>query len=84
MDHLTVTEVQVGVHCLNLRHKGIVRPGHAVSRRVAVLRPYDSTAYWCVETQQAFDPTASPRVPTAATATATAATLEVNSIVSKY
>jgi hypothetical protein len=63
MDHLTSPKISVGVHCLNLRHKGMYVTSTPYPDESQFYDSYDSTAYWCVETQRAFGPDGQPARP---------------------
>ena len=57
MDHLTSPKLTPGVHCLSLRHKGMyvsAVPDPDESKFYDT--SYESTAYWCGETQAGFGP----------------------------
>ena len=60
MDHLTSPKVKIGVHCLNLRHKGMYVTSGPDPDEFRFYDKYDSTAYWCVETQRGFGPDGDP------------------------
>ena len=63
MEHLTSPKIKIGVHCLNLRHKGMYVLATPYPEESQFYDAYDSTAYWCVETQQAFGPDGQPARP---------------------
>jgi len=60
MDHLTSSKLTSGVHCLNIRHKGMYVTSGPYPEELNFYDPYDATAYWCVETQRAFGPDGNP------------------------
>src|SRR5471032_2109094 len=60
MDHLTSPKLTPGVHCLNLRHKGMFVTSGADPDELAFYDKYDGTAYWCIETQRGFGPDGAP------------------------
>jgi hypothetical protein len=60
MDHLTSPKLTPGVHCLNLRHKGMYVTTGPDPDEFTFYDRYDSTAYWCVETQRGFGPDGDP------------------------
>ena len=60
MDHLTSPKLTAGVHCLNLRHKGMFVTSGPDPDEFTFYDKYDSTAYWCVETQRGFGPDGHP------------------------
>jgi hypothetical protein len=69
MDHLTSQKLTPGVHCLNLRHKGMYVTAGPDPDEFAFYDKYDSTAYWCVETQRGFGPDGDPVRPDCCTQT---------------
>jgi len=60
MDHLTSPKLTHGVHCLNIRHKGMFVTSGADPDEFTFYDKYDSTAYWCAETQRGFGPDGGP------------------------
>ena len=61
MEHLLSPKVTPGVHCLNLRHKGMYVlsvPYEDESKFYDT--SYDSTAYWCIDTQRGLGPDGQP------------------------
>ena len=46
MDHLTSPKLTPGVHCLNLRHKGMFVTSGPDPDEFTFYDKYDSTAYW--------------------------------------
>ena len=60
MDHLTSPKLTPGVHCLNIRHKGMFVTSGPDPDEFTFYDKYDSTAYWCAETQRGFGPDGSP------------------------
>ena len=60
MDHLTSPKLTPGVHCLNIRHKGMFVTSGPDPDEFTFYDKYDSTAYWCVETQRGFGPDGAP------------------------
>src|SRR5213592_4713263 len=60
MEHLTSPKVIVGVHCLNLRHKGMYVLSTPYPEESQFYDPYDAAAYWCVKTQRGFGPDGRP------------------------
>ena len=63
MDHLTSPKITIGVHCLNLRHKGMYVTSTPYPEELTFYDAYDSTAYGCVETPPAFGPDGHPARP---------------------
>ena len=60
MDDLTSSKVIRGVHCLQLRHKGMYVTSGPDPDEFRFYDKYDSTAYWCVETSRGFGPDGQP------------------------
>jgi hypothetical protein len=60
MDHLTSPKLTPGVHCLNLRHKGMFVTSGPDPDEFTFYDKYDGSAYWCVETQRSFGPDGHP------------------------
>ena len=60
MDHLTSPKLTAGVHCLNLRHKGMYVMSAPDPDQFTFFDPYDAAAYWCVETASGFGPDGKP------------------------
>ena len=60
MDHLTSPKLTHGVHCLNIRHKGMFVTSGPDPDEFTFYDRYDSTAYWCAETQRGFGPDGAP------------------------
>jgi hypothetical protein len=60
MNHLTSPKVTDGVHCLHLRHKGMYVTSVPDPDESKFYDTYDSTAYWCGETQRGFGPDGLP------------------------
>ena len=60
MDHLTSPKLTPGVHCLNIRHKGMFVTSGPDPDEFTFYDRYDSTAYWCAETQRGFGPDGAP------------------------
>jgi hypothetical protein len=60
MDHLTSRKLTDGVHCLTLGHKRMYVTASPDPDEFAFYDKYDSTAYWCVETQRGFGPDGDP------------------------
>ena len=60
MEHLTSPKLTPGVHCLNIRHKGMYVTSGPYPEELSFYDPYDATAYWCVETQRGFGPDGKP------------------------
>ena len=61
MEHLTSPKLTAGVHCLSLRHKGMyVTSVPYPDESKFYDTSYDSTAYWCGETQSGFGPDGQP------------------------
>ena len=64
MEHLVSPKLTRGVHCLTLRHKGMyvmALPDPDESKFYDT--SFDSTAYWCGETQTGFGPDGRPANP---------------------
>ena len=64
MDHLTSPKLTPGVHCLNLRHKGMYVTSGPDPDEFRFYDKYDSTAYWCVDRIDPTGLTYTPRVST--------------------
>ena len=61
MDHqLTSPKLTHGVHCLNLRHKGMYVTSTPDPDQGKFFDAYDAAAYWCVETASGFGPDGEP------------------------
>ena len=60
MHDLTSSKVIHGVHCLNLRHKGMYVTAVPDQDEHKFYDAYDAAAYWCVETLSAFGPDGKP------------------------
>ena len=60
MDHLTSPKLTPGVHCLNLRHKGMYVMSVPYADESTFYDKYDQTAYWCALTQTGFGPDREP------------------------
>jgi len=60
MDHLTSPNIIHGVHCLNLRHKGMYITSAPDPDEFKFYDKYDGSAYWCVETQRGLGPDLKP------------------------
>ena len=60
MDHLTSPKLTPGVHCLNLRHKGMFVTSGPDPDEFRFYDKYDATAYWCTCTQKAIGPDGQP------------------------
>jgi hypothetical protein len=60
MEHLTSPKLAVGVHCLNLRHKGMYVTAASDPDEFKFYDRYDGTAYWCVMTQRGLGPDLQP------------------------
>ena len=67
MDHLTSPKLTPGVHCLNLRHKGMYVTSAPDPDEFAFYDRYDATAYWCTCTQKALGPDGRPAHPDSCT-----------------
>jgi len=68
MNHLTSPKLTPGLHCLNIRHKGMFvlsMPDPDESKFYDT--SYDSTHYWCLETATGFGPDGQPVRPDACT-----------------
>src|SRR6266576_724868 len=63
MHDLTSSKVIHGVHCLNLRHKGMYTTSAPDPDALKFYDAYDAAAYWCVETASAFGPDGKPARP---------------------
>jgi len=63
MHDLTSAKVIRGVHCLNLRHKGMYVTAVPDPDEHKFYDAYDAAAYWCVETLSAFGPDGKPARP---------------------
>jgi hypothetical protein len=53
-------KVIAGVHCANLRHKGMYVATVPNPGEEQFYDPYDAAAYWCIETQTGFGPDGHP------------------------
>ncbi len=56
----TSPKLQHGVHCLNLRHKGMYVTSVPDPDEASFYDRYDSAAYWCTETASGFGPDGHP------------------------
>jgi hypothetical protein len=63
MEHLTSPKIESGVHCLNLRHKGMYVMSVPDPDEYKFYDKYDNTAYWCCQTATAFGPDGLPANP---------------------
>jgi hypothetical protein len=72
MESLTSPKVTVGVHCIKLRTKSMYINAVVDPAERTFYDSYDQTAWWCVKTQTALGPTASPSVRTSAAGIASA------------
>ena len=60
MSDLTTAKLTRGVHCMNLRHKGMYVMSVPDPDASRFYDPYDAAAYWCVETLSGFGPDGKP------------------------
>ena len=60
MHDLKSSKVSAGVHCLNLRHKGMYVMSAPDPDQFRFFDPYDAAAYWCVQTAAGFGPDGNP------------------------
>ena len=61
MDHPIPSSPLVGAHnCHQLRHKGMYVTAGPDPDEFTFYDKYESTAYWCVETQRGFGPDGEP------------------------
>ena len=60
MEHLTSPKIAVGVHCLQLRHKGMYVTSAPDPDEHRFYDSYDATAYWCTETMKGLGPDGQP------------------------
>jgi hypothetical protein len=60
MHDLASHKVQFGVHCLHLRHKGMYVMSVQDPDEGKFYDPYDSAAYWCIQTLSGFGPDGHP------------------------
>ena len=60
MDHLTSPKLTPGVHCLQPAAQGHVRHVGPDPDEFTFYDKYDSTAYWCGDTQRGFGPDGEP------------------------
>ncbi len=67
MHDLTSPKLQPGVHCLNLRHKGMYVTSVPDPDEHKFYDSYDATAYWCTETMRGLGPDGQPVNPDACT-----------------
>ena len=61
------------MHCLNIRHKGMFVTSGPDPDEFSFYDKYDSTAYWCAETQRGFGPDGAPVRPDCCPESATVA-----------
>ena len=57
---LTSPKLTHGVHCLNIRHKGMYTTAVPNPGEEQFFDAVDSAAYWCVETATGFGPDGLP------------------------
>jgi len=60
MDHLTSPKLTPGVHCLNIRHKGMYVMSIPDPDEFLYYDKYEGTNYWCVETADGAGPDGQP------------------------
>jgi hypothetical protein len=60
MESLTSPRITVGLHCLRLRTKSMYIAAIVDPAEATFYDPYESTAYWCVDTQCGFGPDGQP------------------------
>jgi hypothetical protein len=60
MHDLTSPKLTRGVHCLNLRHKGMYVTSVPDPDASRFFDEVDTAAYWCVETASGFGPDGEP------------------------
>lgn len=60
MHDLTSPKLQPGVHCLNIRHKGMYVTSGPDPDEHKFYDKYDATAYWCCETMTGLGPDGQP------------------------
>jgi hypothetical protein len=60
MDHLRSPKLDPGVHCLNIRHKGMYVMSAPDPDEFKFYDKYDNTAYWCCQTATGFGPDGHP------------------------
>jgi hypothetical protein len=63
MDHLRSPKLEPGVHCLNIRHKGMYVMSAPDPDEFKFYDKYENTAYWCCETAGGFGPDGKPVSP---------------------
>ena len=54
------TKIKIGVHCLNIRHKGMYTGELPNPGEEKFYDPYDAAAYWCSKTLTGFGPDGHP------------------------
>ena len=60
MDDLTSPKIVVGEHCLKLRTKRMYIQTVVDPDEATFYDPYETSAYWCAETQSGFGPDREP------------------------
>ena len=60
MESLTSPKIIVGLHCLNLRTKGMYIPALVDPDEATFYDSYETSAYWCAMTQTGFGPDGEP------------------------
>jgi hypothetical protein len=60
MHHLTSPKLTPGVHCLNLRHKGMYVMSIPDPEEFLYYDKYEGTSYWCAETADGCGPDGQP------------------------
>jgi hypothetical protein len=60
MHDLTSPKLTAGLHCLNLRHKGMYTTAAPDPDEFKFYDRYDAANYWCTETATGFGPDGQP------------------------
>ena len=60
MESLTSPKITVGLHCLRLRTKSMYVMAVVDPDEATFYDPYETAAYWCVETQSGLGPDGHP------------------------
>jgi hypothetical protein len=60
MESLTSPKITVGLHCMRLRTKSMYVASIVDPAESTFYDPYETAAYWCVDTQSGFGPDGQP------------------------
>jgi hypothetical protein len=60
MESLSSPKITVGLHCLRLRTKSMYVNAVLDPAEATFYDPYETSAYWCLETQSGFGPDGQP------------------------